>query len=416
MKLITTVSWSALASAIRILTALISIKVVAVIIGPKGVAIIGQFNNLIAIVLSLIMSGIGTAVVTYTSKFKDEYSQLKKYWANASQLIIVSSLIVGILLILSSQIIARLMLQQPEYSKIIIIFGFTIILYACNQLLTSITNGLHFIKIYNIINILNAICSLVVTLVLVKCLGLYGAVVALVVSQIFSLAITIIILFRQPWLRLSSFIDKFDKQVCKELLAYSLMAFVSMCSLPLSQMFVRSYLITKTSWDIGGCWQGMQSISNNYLSIVYTAIGTYYLPKLANLNEKQLIQKEIVNGYKILMPIVILISFSIYLSRNFITHTLFAPDFYPMQAMYPWQLIGDCFKIASWIFSYAFLAKNKMRILISTEIIFGVSFVGLSTICINYFGNNGAVIAFAANSFIYWFLFMVLYKNGQLYK
>ena len=43
-------SLSSIATLVRMLTGMISIKVVAVIIGPSGVAILGQLNNFVYII------------------------------------------------------------------------------------------------------------------------------------------------------------------------------------------------------------------------------------------------------------------------------------------------------------------------------------------------------------------------------
>ena len=71
MKLASTVSWSALATIIRLANGFVSMKVVAVLVGPVGIALIGQFGNFTSIIMTLALGGISTGVIKYTSQYKD---------------------------------------------------------------------------------------------------------------------------------------------------------------------------------------------------------------------------------------------------------------------------------------------------------------------------------------------------------
>ena len=82
-----------------------------------------------------------------------------------------------------------------------------------------------------------------------------------------------------------------------------------------------------------------------------------------------------------------------------------------MRDMFFWQLLGDCFKVASYLLSYLFLAKGKVKFLMLTELIFGVSFAFLSYNFINMYGSTGPVIAFAINYFMYFIIFLALYNK-----
>ncbi|MCV5682737.1 O-antigen flippase, partial [Escherichia coli] len=76
---------------------------------------------------------------------------------------------------------------------------------------------------------------------------------------------------------------------------------------------------------------------------------------------KQELRKEILQGYKILLPIVIVCGLIIYLLRDFIIYLLFSDSFTPMKPLFTWQIIGDVFKIASWLLAYVMLAKAMTR-------------------------------------------------------
>lgn len=414
MKLASTVSWSALATLIRLASNFVSIKIVALIAGPLGVALVGQFSNFNGIVMVLALGGISSGVIKYTSQYKDNLDELRKIWQTIIWISVTLTIPVIIVLLLFHNWLAEEFLHSAKYGSILVIFAFSLGFYVANGLLLNILNGLHEIKRFNLLNTLNSVLGLCATIILVYQYQVYGALLAMVTSQSITFFIITFFVRKQAWFKLNNFIGKFDHYYCKRLMGFTAMSLTSMCVIPTSQMFVRGYLANHFSWDIAGCWQGMQKISDSYLMIVYTALGTYFLPKLSNLQDKQQISHEIKKGYKLIMPFVIVSALTIYFCRDLVIYVLFANSFSDMRDMFFWQLIGDCFKIASYVLAYLMLARAKTRLFMITEIIFGISFPFLSYLFINLAGADGAVMAFALNYMIYFVLFVVLYKKGYL--
>ncbi len=410
-----TISWSALATIIRLANGFVSMKIVALLVGPVGIALIGQFGNLTSIIMTLALGGISSGVIKYTSQYKENPEELRKVWHTITWVSGMLSIPVIVMLLIFHNWLAQKFLHDPKYGSILVVFAFSLGFYIANSLLLNILNGLHEIKRFNILNTLNSTMGLLVTISLVYQYKVYGALLAMVSSQSITFFVIIFFIRKQAWFKLNNFFGRFERGYFKKLLGFTAMSLTSICVIPTSQMFVRGYLANHTSWDVAGCWQGMQKISDSYLMIVYGALGTYFLPKLASLRDRTEIGKEISNGYKFIFPFVIGSAVIIYIFRDFIIYILFAKAFAPMRNMFAWQLIGDCFKIATYFVSYLVLAKAKTRIYMVTEILFGVSFPVLSYLLINISGANGAVMAFAINYAMYFVLFVFLYKKGYLF-
>ncbi|EFI4033482.1 O-antigen flippase, partial [Escherichia coli] len=96
----------------------------------------------------------------------------------------------------------------------------------------------------------------------------------------------------------------------------------------------------------------------------------------------------------------------IYLLRDFIIYLLFSDSFTPMKPLFTWQIIGDVFKIASWLLAYVMLAKAMTRIFIISEIFFSVTFVLLSYFFIKSEGTIGVTYAYCLNYFLYMIVFI----------
>jgi polysaccharide transporter, PST family len=179
------------------------------------------------------------------------------------------------------------------------------------------------------------------------------------------------------------------------------MALTSAITVPVSHIIIRNYIGENLSWSDAGYWQGMWYISTMYLLIITTALSVYYLPRLSSISEKKYIKKEIIYGYKIVIPIAIVLSLLVYTFRYAIIEVAFTADFYQMEVLFKWQLIGDIIKIFAWILGYVLIAKAMSAVYIYTEIIFSILFVLSSIYFLDKFGLIGMSYSFAFYNLIY---------------
>ena len=70
--------WNGIATIIKIGTGLIINKIVAVYLGPAGVALIGQFANFTGMSNSIAGMGIGTGITKYIAEYHDDIVARKK--------------------------------------------------------------------------------------------------------------------------------------------------------------------------------------------------------------------------------------------------------------------------------------------------------------------------------------------------
>lgn len=74
-------SLNAVATLVKMLTGFISVKIVAVLIGPAGIALLGQLNNFSSIFLTISTGGISSGVTKYIAE-NDGSQQNKCLFAN----------------------------------------------------------------------------------------------------------------------------------------------------------------------------------------------------------------------------------------------------------------------------------------------------------------------------------------------
>ena len=404
-------SLNALSTFIRMLAGMISVKVVAIIIGPAGIAILGQLKNIETIIIGFANGGINTGITKFVAEYKDNANLIKCYISNAYKITLIATSVIAAILIFGCKYISQSILLTDEYYYVFIIFGFTLILYTLNTLLISILNGYKQFKKYVVVNICGTIFGLVYSISLVFVWGLPGAMINTVTYQSVIFFVTLWMCRKLPWMKKEYFVERLNKPIIRQYFGYSLMTLTSLALVPVSRMILRGYVITEISATEAGIWEGMNNISSMYLSVITTAFAIYYLPRLSEIKEPVELRKEIFRCYKIIVPMLLGISLLIYLLRYFVLWLLFTPEFIQMEGLLAWQLIGDLFKVCSWMLAYIMVAKAQTKMYITTEVFFTAVYLLLAFVLLQLNGIVGLVQGYLLNYIIYMVTMVVLFRN-----
>jgi len=407
-------SLAAVSSFIKILSSFVSIKVVSVIIGPSGLALLGQLTNFNNIFLRIATGGNNTGVTKYLASSNGDEQKNKEIIGTSLFISFYLSLICGIILILFSGYFSALILNdigQQKYKSIFVVFGITILLYALNTKLLAILNGFKEYRKYILVDIISSTVGLIFSVFLVFYWNIYGALLAAVTFQSVVFLISIFLVTNASWFKKDFLFSGYNKIIAKKLTLYSIMALTSAICVPLSQMIIRSKISADFSVNDAGIWEGINKISVLNLMIITKSLGIYYLPKLSSIKDDFKIKNEIIKTAKLLIPLVIFTSLTIYLLRDFIIQLIFTESFKEMRELFSYQLLGDFCKILSWLFAYLILAKSMTKTYVFLEIFSCFSWVLLSFLLMNFFGYKGATIAYFLNYVIYLIFMIILFRK-----
>ena len=405
MTLIKTSVLNAFAVIIKMLTLLGLNKILAIYVGPVGYATLGQFQNAIQMITVLSSGAINNGVVKYTSEHEGDIVKQHAVWRTAGMVVLFCSLLSSAAIILFSKPLAQNLLSDGELASVFIWLGASLVFFVFNSLFLAILNGKREIAKYVICNISGSIFSLIVTSLLAIFYGLYGALVALAIYQSLSFFVSLLVIVNTTWFKISYLFGSIDKTAAKGLFKYTAMAATSAVCSPVAQMLIRDHIGNNLGWDNAGYWEAMWRLSSAYLLLVSSTLGIYYLPKLSALKDRASIRREIVAGYKFILPIAIFSSLLVFSLKDTVIIILFTESFLPMKELFFWQLIGDILKITSLLLGYLLLAKALTKEYIVSEVFFALFFYSLVSYLTNKFGLEGAPIAYCIN---YFFHFIVM--------
>lgn len=402
---------NAIATVIRMLTGMISVKIVAGIIGPPGIALVGQLNNFSQILISFSNGGIATGVTKYVAEHRNDKKTYVPYIATGFKLTLYISLVISLFLIVCSSWISRNILKSDGYSLVFILFGISFIFYSLNFFFIAIINGFQEFNKYVLVNISGSIVGLLFSIYLALQFGITGALIASVTFQSVVFGITLYLIRNSEWFRWENFTQPFKLGNLTSLSKYSLMAVASAITVPASQMIVRGYIVDLESVNTAGIWEGLNRITSMYLMVITTSLGVYFLPKIAQLKNDSEVHQEVMKVYKLIIPFLIISSLLIYVFRYWVIKVLFTQDFVSMESLFGTQLIGEDIRILGWVTGYLLLAKAMYKRYIFLELL---NFTLLSTLnywLISHYGVWGATVGQIIIYSIYFLISIWFFKN-----
>lgn len=410
MNFFKTSFWSALSTIIKLASGMVTTKIVSIYVGPAGIGLLGNFNNIIGIFSTFANGAIGVGATKYISEFESE-EEKRNVTFHVIKITIICSIVIGGLIVILNSFIAKLIFGRIIYNAVIIVVGLTIIFFGLNTTITAILNGYKNIKAMVIVGIIGNLVSVVLAFAITVKYGLVGALINASIAQIVIFLINLVCISKLRLIDLKMISMSWDKQLIFKLFNYAFMSIVTTLFVPTSIFIIRTYIISNFSLEESGYLQAVWSISSMYLLVITTTLSIYYLPTLSSIKDTLALRNEIFKGYKFLLPIAIIGGIAILLSRDLIINILYTTDFIQMKPYFIFQVVGDTFKIASWILAYLMVAKAMTKVYVITEIIFSLLYLILSILFMNHFGVIGVTYAYALNYFVYLILMVYLFRK-----
>tara|TARA_Y200000002_G_scaffold294004_1_gene248264 strand:+ start:103 stop:1389 length:1287 start_codon:yes stop_codon:yes gene_type:complete len=412
LKLIKTSLLNSVGVLVKVVTLICINKILAVYVGPIGYLWLGQFQNFVQVITIFASGAINTGVIKYTAEHKGDINAQVKIWGTAGRISVIGSCVAAAVIFVFSEPIAGILLDEQNYASVLKIFALGLPFFVLNTLLISVLNGREEIFWLVVANVIGSLTSLLLTVLLTVKLSLYGALISVAIFQTFSFFTTLYLITRLEWFRFEYLFQIFDFQISKKLFSYTLMALVSAVCVPLSSLIIRTFIAGNVGEIEAGYWEAMSKLSGAYLLVFTSILSVYYLPKYAELKTSAALKNEILAGYIIILPVVLIGCCTIYLTRDALIMLLFSEEFKPMRNLFLWYQVGDFMKMGSWILAFLMLAKAMVKTYIATEIFFSISYVVMSIYFTGEYGLEGSIYAYAINYLLYWlFLAIFMYKT-----
>lgn len=406
-------SLNSLSVLLKIGTGLITSKLLAVFVGPSGMALLGNLRNFSSSLESISTLGFTNGIVKYVAECKDDKSQLQKIISTAFMSLLTVAVVLSVVLYFfaghwNNQIFGG----NFEYEIVFKAIALALPWYAISLFLLSLINGLGKFKEVIWVNIIGNVIGLLVSIYMILKFKTLGALLSIAITPALLFFVSFYFINKEFKFFEAIRFRYFDFQIIKNLSSYSLMALVSSVFGPLVYLAIRKNVIGTVGLEQAGFWETITRISTHYMMFVTTILSVYFLPKLSVAKNNQETKIVFWSFFKNILPAFIVALSIIYFSRFIIVKLLFTEEFLPVTTLFFWQLVGDIFKAASWVLGYNFFAKKMTLAFIITEIASLAVLYFSSIFLIKIFGIQGIVIAQAFDNFIYLLVLGVYFRKS----
>lgn len=401
-RLLTVTFFTGLLTLTKMLSGFIIAKIVAIYTGPTGIVMLGQIQSIVTTLNGLVNSPVGPGIVRFTAENNHNgYNVCAQWWHASIRWVVLILATIIPLILLASSYLSQWILGSSNFGWVLIVTAFLLPLTAAGTFISSIINGQQQYKKYVILGMISAVVSLLIMLIMIIFGKIYGALLAVAVQNAVIGIVMIMYSLKKPWFKLKYFWGKYDHKHMKDIRSYIIMAVTSAIVVPCALIIIRNIIVHNVGWTQAGYWQAVWRISETYLAIITIALSTYYLPRLSGIKNQKVMINEINSTLKVIVPIVVLCSFSVYFLRDVAISLLFTKEFYPARDLFQLQLIGDLLKIISWLYAYTMISKAMTKVFVLSEVFFAISFVVFSYFFILHYGILGAPLAYCVNYFLY---------------
>ncbi|WGK65073.1 O-antigen translocase [Croceiramulus getboli] len=397
---------------VKLVVGLISSKVIAWYLGPQGMAVLGNLRNFLTGTQQLAILGLGNGLIKFTASLKDQPQALKKILSTAGISTLISSIVLGLVLILGAEYWNHLLFADLySFSWVFRVLGLALPLYTLNGMATSVLSGLMRYRKVIVIQAIIQLLGLVLTVVFILYYDLAGAALALLLTPALGLFVTLL-WARTDWMpRLRTFKPVWDSTAARQLGSFTLMAMFSAICLPWVFIAIRNHIIRVDDLSGAGYWDAMNRLSDYYMLFVSSLLTLYVLPRLAAASNDAEFRQVIFGFWKRILPLFGGGLVLVYLLRTWIIGLVFTNAFEAMESLFIWQLIGDFLRLMAVVIAYELLAKNRLMDFLWTQLLSISIIYASSYLLITHYGFVGASMGHAFSYLCYLILMLVLFRK-----
>jgi PST family polysaccharide transporter len=410
------------AQATNYVIGLARVKLVAMLLGPTGVGLIGLYTSAIGFVGTVSGLGVGPSSVREIVR---AYGQGDPQ--EAARTVIVLRRVcwaIGffgwVLAVVFREPISLAMSGSSEHAGAIAVLGAMLLFSAVSGGQLALLQGLRRIGDLARANVTAAALGSIVTVAIYFALGGAGVIPALLAAAFVTLASSFWYARRVPVLPLSVSLRE-TWSGARRLLGLGLAFMWSAVLVAGLDLLIRAVIARKFGIEGAGIYQAAWALSGMFANFVLSAMGADFYPRLtATIHDRaqaaRAVNEQTEIGALLALP-GLLAALTL---APLAIKLLYTPQFLPAADLLPWMALGVFGRVISWPMGFVQLALGASRWFAVTETIFIGLWASLAYAMVEAFGIVGAAYAFAlvyalytpAMLWVTWILIDFSWSNG----
>lgn len=384
-------------SLINIVVGLLRMKVVAMLLGPGGIGLIGLLGNLMSAGANLSALGLGNSgtrqIAEANAKGGVEGLVVARKALFACSLAL--ALVGGGAFFVLSPFLAKFILDDASLSSAVgwLSLGLSLTVMVGSQ--KALLTGLRRIGDVAKIAVASSVVSALVGISALYLWGKDGIVLFIISTPLVGFLISYFYVARLP--KISGLVAKISaiSSQSSALVRLGFSFMVASLSVLLGQLAVRSIVQHELGIESLGYFQAAWSISMTYIGFVLAAMGTDYFPRLTSVIHDHSAARNMVNDQA---EIAILLAGPVLLAMlalaPWVIRVLYTSDFLVASSILRWQILGDVLKVLCWPMGFVIVASGKGKLFMMKEIFVMSVFVAGVWLMIPVAGLEATGLAF----------------------
>jgi enterobacterial common antigen flippase len=383
------------ATLFNVLVGIVRTKVLALLLGPAGVGLMGALSSLLDLCRAASDAGVTRSGVR---QIADASTADPQRVGQVAFVLRRLTLLLGIagacLLLLFSGPLTVMTFGDDRHSTAVQILAVALIFSLVADGNSALLQGMRRIDDLAKMGIVGSVLGAIASVSLILLYREHGVALALAAIAVISALLS--------W--------RFSKRAGVTLTRVAGSAFrpdaVSMLRLGLAFMFssvvvvaasyaVRAMLLRAEGIESAGLFQSAWAIGGMYVGFILQSMSTDYYPRLVSVAHddeacNRLVAEQSRIGILIAGPgVIATLAFA-----PLLVSLLYSPSFAQSADALRWVCMGMALRVFTWPIGFILIAKNKQKLFMAVDFAWAALNVGLSWLCITRFGLEGAGLAF----------------------
>lgn len=379
----------------NILINLIRGKFVALILGPEGMGISSLFTTSTATLQQLSGLGLNLAIVKEVAANKDDEERMPHIMALALRLIIFTAVLGCVACVFLSPLLSKWSFGNYDYTLAFIFLSAGVGLSVAGAGYLSLLQGLGEVKRLSKASIVGGLTGLVGGVPMYYFWGDKGIVPAMVLLALIIFLFYFFSLKRSVRYDNVSFVFDEHKPLIKKMISLGLILMTGSLVGSFTNYIINIFIRSFGSLDNVGLFQAANSITNQYIGFVFSAMALDYFPRLSaatkDLKQMNMVvnrQAEIV--ILIMTPLILMV----FLTAPWIIRILLSETFLSVTVLVKWLALGVLLQGITFPLNYLFIANENRKLYFWMEVVWSnVLWLGCSFLFYYIFGLDGLGIS-----------------------
>lgn len=380
----------------NIIIHIIRSKVVAILLGPTGMGILGLLLSTIGVITSFTSFGLGTsAVKNIAAAFStNDEKQIGNVVTVLRRMVWVTGLLGLFTTAILSSWLSQLTFGNKSYTLAFVWLSATLLFNQLSSGQLVVLQGMRKLKYLAKANLSGSFLGLFITLPLYYIWGINGIVPGIIGTSIISLLMS---WYFSGKIKIEKSILSSIQTIAqgKDLLRMGFMISLSGLLSVGASYIVRIFISRTGGVEQVGLYNSGFAIINTYVGLIFNAMATDYYPRLSAVAHDNKLCKQTINqqaeiAILILAPILLIFLTFI----NWVIILLYSKQFLAVNGLIYWATLGMFFKAASWSIGYIFLAKGDGKIFFWSELSANTYILLFNLVGFHFWGLTGLGFSF----------------------